>query len=134
MRSSTLFLPILLHVFKCFPIQNRFLFCFLWYQMTLHLFKWVHPCSLLLYRSIYILINNNIFVIYSECIIECQAVGVVAVQFEQERVRAQQCGEPEMCLLCFWLIYQFPDGILLVCCKILIIIHIKLYYVIYLQF
>ncbi|KAL0899036.1 hypothetical protein Bca101_082997 [Brassica carinata] len=60
-------------------------------------------------------INNLAFLSFSieddsECILECQAVGVVAVEFERERVRAQQHGEPGICLLHFWHINQFPDG------------------------
>ncbi|KAG2328811.1 hypothetical protein Bca52824_011539 [Brassica carinata] len=34
-----------------------------------------------------------------EHIIECQAVGDTAVQFEENRVRCQQSGDPEICLL-----------------------------------
>ncbi|KAF2564322.1 hypothetical protein F2Q70_00016977 [Brassica cretica] len=42
--------------------------------------------------------------------VECQAVGDIAVQFEKNRVHYQQSGHPEICLLLFWHINQFPDG------------------------
>ncbi|KAF3602002.1 hypothetical protein F2Q69_00035398 [Brassica cretica] len=42
--------------------------------------------------------------------VECQAVGDIAVQFEKNRARYQQSGHPEICLLLFWHINQFPDG------------------------
>lgn len=51
---------------------------------------------------------------HSERILECQAVGIIAVEFERKRVRAQQHGEPENCLLRFWHINHFPDGIIFV--------------------
>ncbi|KAL0864447.1 hypothetical protein Bca101_043565 [Brassica carinata] len=44
-----------------------------------------------------------------ERIIECQSVGDTAVQFEKNRVRCQQSGDPEICLIRFWHINQFPD-------------------------
>ena len=56
---------------------------------------------------------HNMFVIHRERRIECQAVGDIAVQFEKSRVRCQQSGVPEICLLRFWHINQFPDGIIL---------------------
>ncbi|WZZ53004.1 hypothetical protein YC2023_053111 [Brassica napus] len=57
---------------------------------------------LLLYRSTHthryiythILFNHNMFVIQGERRIECQAVGDVDVEFERQRVRAQQSAEP----------------------------------------
>lgn len=56
---------------------------------------------------------HNMFVIHRERIIECQALGDTAVQFEKNRVRCRQSGDPEICLLRFWHINQFPDGIIL---------------------
>ena len=53
------------------------------------------------------------FVIHRERRVECQAVGDIAVQFEKNRVHYQQSGHPEICLLLFWHINQFPDGIIL---------------------
>ena len=54
---------------------------------------------------------HNMFVIHRERRVECQAVGDIVVQFKKIRFHYQQAGHPEICLLRFWHINQFPNGI-----------------------